>query len=448
MVARHGRYDFLILLLLTLLLGTPISATADDTPPRLRALLERLPAVGAIVHTADLGVSVGSVEKPPPEIPGGYNFRISADLDRRQLDAGDLHLNQPLHVTPSDTSFLFMSDQPEALKDDRLREDGTHGATGTLARADLPARGKVRVLIDHTDDTRRPLRYMLVFVPQQDGSLAVLRRGMSQHADSVQAGMEAFSAALGPALEPRVPVMAGQPCMLVNERLLPTQTLVGQMEFVATVPGQLYSVALEADAPVPDSPAALAALPVLHSVVWREEEGRLGKFIDPKLNPTRYARILDSYQHSRGAFHFPDRMGSVTYDHDEWADAVQAYSLFESIPGTDATMAQPNTDNRGKYGAVTGLDIGFARLPPGCKEVAVVMVNTGATWGGESYVTDLQRQACDLFFLPKTAPGVLHSGEATTVWRGPLQPGRHLRLWSMPMANLSVSLWYLVVPVP
>ncbi len=403
--------------------------------------LPALPPPGGIVDMKELGITAGPDERPPAPIPGGLNFRYPADFDRDAVIRPGLHLNVPLHVVPRDVNYLFLSDQPEEMRDNRAREDGSTGATGLYAKAPLPAQAPTRVMVDHTDGTKRPLRYWLLWVPRADGVVVVRKRGEHMSADSVLAGRVAFERALGTPVEPRAAVRAGVPFPLLRIRMVPAQTAVAQIEFVSTVPGVLYSVATEADAPMPADGAALDGLPVLHSIVWREEAKRLEKFVNPKLLPRRFQRIMQAFQHARGHFHYPDRMGYVT-----WTGAPHAYSLFESIPGRDVTVPAP-TDNRGKYGAKVGLRIKIGRLPRGFKRVALVLLNPNATWGGRHLVTDGKRAAFETLHLPGRTPGLIQNGKAATLWIGEARRGDVLTMTTEPMANISVYLWYLVIPV-
>lgn len=427
---------------------------------------------------ADLGITVGTQEKPPTAIEGGYNFRTPADLDRASTTSGPwrgkfpgLYLNQPLHVKPGDVPYLFISDQPEEARDDRLRESAPPGATGVYARAPVPAAAPVRVLIDHTDGTARPLRLLLLYLPAANGTLTVSARGEAAHADSVRAGRDAFvqSRLVRPA--ERRGVLAGVAVPVVDVVLKPKQTAVMHLVLSASVAGELAALLLEPDAPLPVSRADLDRLPTLHSIVWREEAARLVKFIDAKLQPTRFSRILDSFQHARGIFHRPDRVAPVVYDVAGWNERfspVRAYSLFESIPGIDPTPGTrdprnprapvASVDNRGKYGGVEELRIRIQRLPPGCHRVALLVLNPYATFGGRHYVTDGRRHGQELWNVPRFASEggavspdflpLIERGKAALLWKGDVAPGDVLRMWTEPMANTSVYLWYLVVPLP
>lgn len=427
---------------------------------------------------ADLGITVGSHEKPPPAIQGGYNFRTPADLDRASTTSGvwrgklpGLYLNQPLHAKPSDVAYLFISDQPEEARDDRLREDGTQGATGVYARAPIAAAAPFRVLIDHTNGTTRPLRLLLLYLPAANGTLTVSARGEAAHSDSVRAGRDAFVQSRVVRLADRRAVTAGMAVPVVNVVLQPKQTGVAHLLASASVAGELVALLLEPEAPLPVSRADLDRLPTLHSIVWREEATRLGKFIDPTLQPTRFHRILDSFQHARGIFHRPDRVSRVTYDARGWDEKdvpVRAYSLFESIPGHDPTpgtrdprnpkLSVAEVDNRGKYGGVEELRIRVGQLPPGCHRIALLVLNPYATFGGRHYATDGRRHGQEVWNVPRFASDggsvapvrlpMIERGKAALLWKGEVTAGDVLRMWTEPMANTSVYLWYLVVPLP
>jgi hypothetical protein len=454
----------------------PVQAQSDDATPapadpssRLRSLAGALPQVGQMSSTKVLGLSVITVPKKSTGVqfdPNAYTFTIPGDLDRRCTDNypykgkyPGLHLNLPLKVQPSAINYLFVSDQPELIKDDRKRDGATGlpdpgpGATGVYARASIPARSTTRVLVDHSNETMRPLKFWLVWIPQADGFLSVHKRSESIHVNSVAAGSDAFTEAAQVAFEPRQSLVANQAVVLSSALLNPHDTMVVHLEYFASCAGQLATVFGEDLDEAPKEVAALDQLPVLHSVLWSEEQSRLGKFVDPKTDPTRYKRILSSAQHSRGQFNFPDRLAEADYNVDSWDEAdkpVQVYSLFESIPGTDPTVKTGSsaTDNRGKYGARVGMRLHLTSLPPGCQEVALVAVNRGGVFGGRHWVSDGHKTVCETVLRPKVGPGLLKTNQATTVWRGPARAGDTLTMWTEPVANTSVNLWYLLVPIP
>ncbi|MBM3461507.1 MAG: hypothetical protein FJX76_05350 [Armatimonadetes bacterium] len=458
MIGRFALAVRLWPLLILTVLALPASASKGPSDA-LGRLLRALPGPGQIVDMKTLGITVGSLEKPPAQIEGGFNFRTPADLDRRSTDSGELkgkfpglHLNVPLHVVPDDVSFLFLSDQPEEIRDDRLREDQTRGATGVYARSSLPGKAPVRLMLDHTDGADRPLTLWLLWVPRQDGVVMVRKRGLFSHKDSVHAARRAFEQNLETPVEPRVGVRAGAPHPLFQIAMKPHETAVAQMEFVSTVPGELVSVVTEASAPMPAGLAEIDALPVLHSIVWKEEAERLKKFIDPALLPRRYKRIMEAYQHARGHFHYPDRMATVTYNVPRWsAHPVRAYTLYESVPGWDQTIRDPKkrrTDNRGKYGAVVGMRVKIQALPPGCDRMALIVLNPYNTFGGRHLVTNVKDAANEVLFLPGGRHGLLPKEKAAVLWLGNVKKGDVITMTTEPMANISVYLWYLLLPIP
>lgn len=437
--------------------------------PRLLQLVANLPSVGRITDFSKLGLSLTVTDKlpiTPSQNATSYNFLFPKDLDRKSTDEGALkgkypgiHLNLPLQVQKSYINYLFISDQPERIKDDRKRylngQDVDPGAIGIYARSPIPTKSTSRVLVDHTNGTSRPLKFSLVWVGQDEGHVTVRKRSQSVHKDSVAAGSNSFAAAGQMTAEPRIAVAPGQGVVLAETMLKPEDTVVLQMEMFSIGQGQLAAVVTEPDAPVPLSVAALDQTPILHSIMWHEEEDRLGKFIDPKADPTRFKRIKNAYQHARGHFQFPDRLATTSYRLSSWDEKespVQIFSLFESIPGVDVTVkkgVQPTTtDNRGKYGARVGLKLEFDKLPADCKEVALLAINRGDVYGGRHWVSDGRRRAFETYLRPGTAPGVLRKGQACNLWQGPLKSGESLTMWTEPMANTSVHLLYLLVPVP
>lgn len=456
-----------------LLFAGRLAADPIEPSPRLESLAKALPAVGKNVKVETLGIQLVPSSNPAPkpsQEATSYKIYYPTDLDRRSTDdaayAGKypgVHLNLPLKTQPSYINFLFLSDQPERILDDRKRTPAAAkgspapgpGATGIYARSPIPGQSTVRVLVDHTNGTKRNLRFDLIWVPTKAGFLTVRKRTMSVHQDSVAAGKQAFVEQGGQVVvEPRVQLEADKSTVLVSQLLKPEDTLVLHQEYFSSSPGNLAAVVSEVDAPQIATTAELDGVPVLHSIVWKEEEERLGKFIDKNADPTRWNRIKQSFQHARGHFPSPDRLSEVDYQVSSWSEAdapMQVYSKFESIPGVDVTVKQGGeaavTDNRGKYGARVGMRWNLKALPPGCKEVAIVALNRGAVFGGRHWVSDGKRTAAEVFHAPNN-PGLLPKLYASTLWRGPVQVGSQIQMWTEPMANTSVQLWYLLVPIP
>lgn len=458
---------------LFVLLAGALAAQGGETPSqRLRNLSRALPPVGKNAEFKALGIQLVPSNQPAPKASQGeptYKIYYPTDLDRRSTDdkayAGKypgVHLNMPLKTQPSYVNFLFLSDQPERILDERKRTpaaaagspDPGPGAVGIYARSPIPARSTVRVLVDHTNGTKRPLRFDLVWIPKKEGFLTVRKRSLSVHQDSVAAGKRAFSDMAEVVVEPRRDLKDNLGIALVSQLLKPEDTVVLHQEYYSSAPGDLAAIISEVEAPMTASRDELDALPVLHSIVWGEEEDRLGKFIDKNADPTRWNRIKQSFQHARGHFPSPDRLAEVDYEVSSWSETdspLQTYSKYESIPGVDVTVkrgeAAAVTDNRGKYGARVGIRWNVKALPPGCKEVAVIALNRGAVFGGRHWVSDGKRTVSEVFHMPGN-PGLLPKGSASTLWRGPVQVGDQIQMWTEPMANTSVQLWYAVVPLP
>lgn len=456
---------FLGLLLAAGLLTTSLAAQDGENhaSARLQQLIDALPAVGQQVESTRLGIRMLVGDRSPKPTGMEYVFVAPNDLDRHQTDLPplkghfpDLHLNIPLKVVPGSVNYLFLSDQPEEVRDDRKRDaarpglpDPGPGATGVYARSPLPGKAPVRVMMDHTNGTRRPLVMWLIWVPEKDAAVSVRKRGESKDKNSVKAGGEAFVGLTKPIFEPRVQVAAGASQPLVKMPLDPGVTGVVQLEFSSTEKGELIACITENEQ-LP-SQAELNDMPVLHSIVWNEEIERLDKFIDPVKNPTRFNRIKNAFQHARGHFQYPERVAHAEYVAPSWSDArwpVQVYSLFESIPGTDVTVkGGAETDNRGKYGARIGFELTLADLPPGTREAALLVINRSSPYGGRHWISN-GRQASEVVFAPGVGSGMLGNKGVSTLWRGPVREGDKLTMWQEPMANGSVQLWYMVVPIP
>jgi len=455
-----------------LVLAGVLAAQPVPPSPRLESLAKALPPVGKNAKVETLGIQLVPTNQPAPkasQTSPSYKIYYPTDLDRRSTDdaayAGKypgVHLNLPLKTQPSYINFLFLSDQPERILDDRKRTPAAvagspapgPGATGIYARAPIPHGSTVRVLVDHTNGTKRNLRFDLVWIPRKPGFLTVRKRSLSVHQDSVAAGKQAFVEQGQTVVEPRVQLEPDHGVVLISQLLKPEDTLVLHEEYFSSAPGDLAAVVSEVETPQLATKAELDGLPVLHSIVWKEEEERLGKFIDKNADPTRWKRISQSFQHARGHFPSPDRLSEVDYQVSTWNESdypVQVYSKFESIPGTDVTVKQGDaaavTDNRGKYGARVGMRWNLKALPPGCKEVAIVALNRGAVFGGRHWVSDGKRLASEVFHSPNN-PGLLPKLYVSTLWKGKVQVGDQIQMWTEPMANTSVQLWYLLVPIP
>jgi hypothetical protein len=63
-------------------------------------------------------------------------------------------------------------------------------------------------------------------------------------------------------------------------------------------------------------------------------------------------------------------------------------------------------------------------------------------------VSDGRRTVFEVFHRPGTSPGLLKQNCASTLWKGPVGVGDQIQMWTEPMANTSVQLWYLLVPLP
>lgn len=449
--------------ILGLMLAGTVLAAQNAASPRLEKLIEGLPPVGQQVESTRLGIRMLVGDRSPKPEGMDYVFMAPNDLDRHQTDLPplkghfpDLHLNIPLKVVPGSVNYLFLSDQPEEIRDDRKRDAAREGlpapgpgAVGVYARSPLPGKAPVRVMMDHTNGTKRPLVMWLVWVPSKDAAVSVRKRGESKDKNSVKAGGAAFVGLTRPIFEPRQAVAAGDSFALVKMPLEPGVTGVVQIEFSSTEAGELYACVTESES-VP-TVGELNDMPVLHSIVWKEEIERLDKFIDPVKNPTRFNRIKDAFQHARGHFQYPERVAHAAYRAPSWEDGkwpVQVYSLFESIPGTDVTVrGGAQTDNRGKYGARIGFDLLLEDLPPGTREVALVVINRSSPYGGRHWISN-GRLASETVFAPGVGSGMLGNKGVSTLWRGPAREGDRLTMWQEPMANGSVQLWYMVVPIP
>jgi len=133
------------------------------------------------------------------------------------------------------------------------------------------------------------------------------------------------------------------------------------------------------------------------------------------------------------------------------AHPVRAYTLYESVPGWDQTIRDPKkrrTDNRGKYGAVVGMRVKIQALPPGCDRMALIVLNPYNTFGGRHLVTNVKDAANEVLFLPGGRHGLLPKEKAAVLWLGNVKKGDVITMTTEPMANISVYLWYLLLPIP
>lgn len=135
---------------LCLLVAGVLSAEPLDPSPRLETLSKNLPAVGKNVKVETLGIQLVPTNQPAPkadQAATGYKIYYPTDLDRRSTDdaayAGKypgVHLNLPLKTQPSYINYLFLSDQPERILDDRKRTPAV-AAGGHTSQDRHPARG-------------------------------------------------------------------------------------------------------------------------------------------------------------------------------------------------------------------------------------------------------------------------------------------------------------------
>jgi hypothetical protein len=436
------------------LVSTPPCSPRDATPEELaraRELAGRVGLEGTVQPASAWGLRVTT--SPASASPGLYEIVLPSDLDTDCTDAPPhagrlpgLHLNLPLQTQPAHVRQAFLSDQPEEMRDERKREDGTTGTTGRYACARLQPEGTSRLLIDHTNGTKRPLRLVCAWIPDKPASLAVLRRGEAQHADSVRAGRQAFERALVPALEARHETVPEQPFLVVDTSIAPGATYVGHLEIAPTAAGRLMTAVVELPAGRNPSVRDLEQLPVLHNIVWREELARLAKFISPQQQPRRYARIASTHQHARGLFRAPDRRAWGTLRACT-KEPLQAWSLYESVPGIDECPPLPPqpTHNRGRYGTVSQLDLRVVGPEPEAHRYALLALNRGSAFGGRHHVSDHKQHALEILNLPRPGSQLLPADAVETLWLGELKRGDTLTLWTEPMANVGVYLWYLLL---
>lgn len=440
----------------------------------LKQIIQNVPNEGQVKPVSEFPFATkGEYGKSPsPYARDKFLLAPPRNLDRQATDEKPLlgtypwlHLNRPFTRTLGSTKFLFLSDQPEHIVSNLPRIETSPGNKGILNWSPVPKQSLTRVLMDHINDSDEDLRMVLAWVADGDGSLSV-HSPVTSSSHPVGAGQNVFLEHVAYAIEARRAVKAGEAVYLVDMPLLDQKTSVATLEFSSTTSGQLFSALLGEGDPLPKSVDDFSKLPIFHSEKWSENEDKLRKLVPPGSQPARYQRLLNSFIHSRGLFPSPDRQAVATYRAAGWREGdfpIQVYSTIDFSPGTDMTSGAPiPTENRGNYGAMTSLRVKIEALPPSTKEVAVLVFNRGSPYGGRFLVTDGKTKTTETLYrlIMNSSRQVrgnasilvtadrLNTFDIGTLWRAPIRAGDEISIWTEPIINSSVSIWYLIVPLP
>jgi hypothetical protein len=452
---------FFLCVSLFILLSPPARGEGiPDRYPRLFAALGRLQP-GDVINLADLAVRLDYTEDHTYNEPGSYYLLYPRDLDIKSTDAEPytkdypyLHLNTPLQPEKSPTTYLILSDQPESLKEENEYLGGRgKGIDGLYGKATAPGGKRLRFLADHYNQSSQTKWLKVYMTSQEDCTVNIHKKGSSVAENSIVAGSLADQLSHQVNVSDIREIRAGTPALLGTwGPVHPEDTAVVMYEMTPSKDVTYWTVIADEDQVQSPSPGDLESLPKLKSARWREKVEKLRTYVKPERFPSRYARVLDSFIHGRGLFHYPDRYCACEYDFDSSHAWVQAYSAFEYIEGYDELTDDGNsvkTNNRGNYGGFIRMNIRLKSLPEGTTRVAVVMINTSDTLGG-MVKTTLNRTTGTSFVFSKASLSndIISQKKAVLLWSGEAAKGSDIDIQFFSLANTSVRPWYLIIPMP
>lgn len=416
---------------------------------------------GDVVELSELFIRLDYAEEHTWKESGFYYLLHPRDLDIKETDSepysGDfpyLHLNLPLLPENSPTACSILSDQPESIKDDNeYLEDTGSGTDGLYGKATAPGGKRIRFLADHYNQSTKT-KWLKVYMTSAEDTMAYIhKKGSSVAENSIVAGSIADQISHQVNLSDMRTITAGTPALLGEwGPIHPEDTAVVLYEMTPARDVTIWSVITDEDALTSPSIEDLERLPKLKSCRWREREEKLRSYVNPQRFPSRYARVLDCFIHARGLFQFPDRFCRSSYDYAKNPYWIQAYSPFEHIEGIDELTADGTaveTENRGNYGGYIRMNIKLRSLPEGTGKVAVVALNTADSLGG-MFKTTINRTTGTFFVFNKMSLSneIITQRKAAILWKGDVKPGDALDIQFFSLANTSVRLWYLVIPIP
>lgn len=435
-----------ILLILIFLLGS--GAHAENSIflkyPKLFDGLKSLKP-GDIVKLKNIGIAIETTENHKGKAAGIYYILYPRDIDIKSTHKQPynkiypyLHLNLPLLPDSSPTSFLVISDQPESIIED-----------GLYAKSTVPAGKRVRFLIDHFNKSRQTKWVKVFLTAAEDSVLMIHKKGSSIEDNSVAAGTVADKISHQISLADHRDLQENIPYLLEQfGPVKPGETLVAWYEMTPGKDMCIRTVVTDKDKLTAPGEEDFASLPKLKSLKWSDNEERLKELVDSLLYPSRYYRVLDSFIHARGIFPYPDRYCKAVYDYIKNPAWVQVYSAFEYIEGLDELTADDNpvqTNNRGNYGSYVRMNIAFKSLPWGVDKVAVIAVNNSDSMGG-MFKTTLDNTTGTFFIFDKTSD-IIRADKGVLLWKGRVKKGETIDIEFFALANTSVRIWYLIIPV-
>lgn len=419
----------------------------------------QIPKVGEITNIGNLGISIGTKESPPPEIPNGINIRIPEDLDTDRTDEypyenqyPNLHLNLKLMESKDSIDHMIISDFPEAIRDsNQIIDTNITSPDGIYMLSTLPAGSTTRTLLDHTNYTKKTKEVKLFVIPKEDGEIYFYKKGSAVNKEAaIAASLSSFRSNVT-VINPRLQLKKDRPVNISNWEMLGTgKTLVSDYEFKTSGEIQLLTVVSSPGELKNPTSAELLALPKQRIYKWKEKEEELKKWVKP--GTRRYQRLLEEYVHPRGTFEKPDKISYSTYDYKKNNQASQFYSTEEAIGGQDELTREGGVavriNNRGRYGAETCLHLDIKSLPKNVEEFVLIAINTSNISGGKFYTrVDEQATALDFSMPGYENKNLINYNECAVLWRGKLHENSSIDVRHTPLPNTSSKIWYALIPV-
>lgn len=416
---------------------------------------------GGLVDLDELGIKIEFTEDHKTNAPGNYYLLYPRDLDIKRTDAWPyindypaLHLNLPLKLENSPTSFLVMSDQPESIQEEnRYLGSDSCGTDGVYGKTTAPAGRRIRYLADHYNPSQKTKWIKIFMTSQKDTILYIHKSGASIAQNSVISGSIAEQISRKVNISDIRTIPANTPTLLAEYGpVKPEDTLVAWYEMTFKEDTIIRTIITDKDKLVSPSEADLDALPKLKSLKWKDREEKLKTIVNSSQFPSRYNRVMESFIHARGLFPYPDRFCTSEYDYKKNPQWIQAYSAFEYIEGVDELTLDGKpvkTNNRGNYGSYVRMNVKIKSLPKNTKQMAVLAVCNADKLGGMLSVNINGKKGYN-FVYNKTdsTSNLVTLKKGALLWKGPVVKGDNLNIQFFSLANTSVRVWYLLIPMP
>ncbi|MBI2251824.1 MAG: hypothetical protein HYU63_03580 [Armatimonadetes bacterium] len=454
---------FKLLLIFLFILNLTISLKADSELPAINFEKISQLKIGEIINLKKLNLEINYLEKIKEKNPEIYYLEIPQDLDIKNTELPPysslfpyLHLNLPFEDDKSPTQYLIISDQPESIDENNyyLGIDKT-GANGIYAQSFIPAQKRIRMLIDHqnlTDKNKEIRIYLTSF--EEDNTIYIHKKGWKAASNSLVSGSLAEQISRETILADKRSLSPNLPLLLEKwDALKPKETLVSWYEFTCSKDTLLQTIVVDEGELINPNFEILKNLPKLKSLRWRDKEEKLKKLVNKIEFPSRYNRVLNNFIHARGIFHNPDKAAYSTYDYQKNPYWVQVYSSFEYIEGKDELTENDipvDTNNRGNYGAYIRTHIDIKSLPVNINKIAILAVCTADKLGG-LFHTAINRTSGELLVFAKPDNdfpyNLITLNNAALIWRGKIAKGDFVDINFFSLANTSVRIFYLIIPI-